>query len=47
MLKTYALLIIIAFTTFAFADESIHSYRRTRSNGTITDNYSFKGNFDP
>jgi hypothetical protein len=35
------------FATIAFADESVRSYRRSGANGTVTDNYSFKGNVNP
>jgi hypothetical protein len=35
------------FTTYAFAGESVRGYNRSRGDGTVTNNYSFKGNVNP
>jgi len=54
----FALFALMMFVTFSFADEYVHGYtrrdgtqvdgyHRSSPNGTVTDNYSYKGNTNP
>lgn len=57
MLSLICFILIIAFTTFAFAEwvsgyyrsngTYVKPYYRSDRNSTVTDNYSFKGNYNP
>lgn len=48
MMKTFfAVASLCVFATNALANEAVRSYHRSSPNGTVTDNYSFKGNVNP
>ncbi|MGP0085312.1 MAG: hypothetical protein ACLP0B_17065 [Steroidobacteraceae bacterium] len=47
-MKTFfAVAALCIFATNALADQSVSGYHRSSPNGTVTDNYSFKGNVNP